>query len=279
MPTTNEDEHKKEYLALLAVFEKFIDSLPDDINGWDIMEELMNMRSMFLIHHAMNGLGVHYNTALDILRTDDTGLNDYEKSRRNVIIAIIDNMVDFAVAEEYQMRSDIYNVISDEPREDDLDIYIDIFDKYNDRYARIENLDVEYATVIAAQIIAAANTTEFTYMTQGDERVRPWHLQYEGFSATKANFPAWLVPPIEHACRCYLVEDTVHAGIEDVHSAINAIPDMPEWFNKTFKECVAFGGKIFSEDHPYFDVASDHAKKLQDIAYNIKEQYRNGKKD
>lgn len=43
------------------------------------------------------------------------------------------------------------------------------------------------------------------YMTQGDERVRPYHASLHGFSASKDD-PNWasLRPPIDYNCRCWL---------------------------------------------------------------------------
>lgn len=105
----------------------------------------------------------------------------------------------------------------------------------------------------------------------GDERVRPWHLQYEGYTAPKSQFPAWLIPPIEHQCRCFLVEDNRSSTMGAIQASVE--PQMPEWFNRTFKESVAFGGRIFSDEHPYFQVDERHVGRLNAIARRIKEKY------
>ena len=194
---------------MLAVFIRFIESHANETESQEILEELMNLRADFLIQHALSGFDIDYDEALEMLRNAE-GLNDGQSAKRNIIVAAVDNLIDFAVAEEYQMARELPSFDDEEFDEDD---YEEIFEKYNKRYAEVENSDAEYAMIIAAGLINVADSTMLTYMTQGDERVRPWHLQYEGFTAPKSQFPAWLIPPIEHQCRCYLAEDNI-VGVE-----------------------------------------------------------------
>jgi hypothetical protein len=51
------------------------------------------------------------------------------------------------------------------------------------------------------------------------------------------------------------------------------IPQMPDWFNKTFKESVAKGGRIFSDEHPYFTIDKADMEMLTKITTKIKEKY------
>lgn len=272
LPEDDKEKKEAEYEALLAVFTRFVESLANETDSQEILEELMNLRADFLIQHALSGFDIDYDEALEMLRNAD-GLTDEQSAKRNVIVAAVDNLIDFAVAEEYQMARELPSLDDDEFDEDD---YEEIFERYNKRYAEVENSDVEYAMIIAAGLIGVADNTMLTYMTQGDERVRPWHLQYEGFSAPKSQFPAWLIPPIEHQCRCYLVEDNIVGKISGVKDAVVKVPTMPDWFNRTFKESVALGGRIFSDEHPYFTVDSRDEESLHDIAKRIKEKYMNG---
>lgn len=281
LPEENKERAEQEYNALLAVFQRFVNSNGTEEDRLDAVEELMVLRARHIIGHALDGFGVTFEEALKLLRNAD-GLSELDSARRDIIVAAVDNLVDFAVAEEYQMLSDVSEAEEvdedgDESEkehegltEEDL---LAIFDRYNKNYAYVENTDAEYAMIIAASLVAVKPATILTYMTQGDERVRPWHLQYEGFSAPKANFPAWLVPPIEHMCRCFLVEDSISDSIQ---AAARKSLKMPDWFNPTFKESVAFGGRIFSDEHPYFQIASEHNKGLQTIAKRIKDSYFNG---
>lgn len=272
LPEDDKEKKEAEYEALLAVFTRFIESLTSDSDSQEILEELMDLRADFLIQHALSGFDIDYDEALEMLRNAD-GLTDEQSAKRNVIVAAVDNLIDFAVAEEYQMARELPSLDDDEYDEDD---YEEIFEKYNKRYAEVENSDAEYAMIIAAGLIGVADNTMLTYMTQGDERVRPWHLQYEGFSAPKSQFPAWLIPPIEHQCRCYLVEDNIVGKISDVKDAAVKVPTIPDWFNRTFKESVALGGRIFSDEHPYFTIDSRDEDSLHDIAKRLKEKYMNG---
>ena len=73
-----------------------------------------------------------------------------------------------------------------------------------------------------------------------------------------------------------LVEDGVRGEIGDVLNMTTKTPEMPEWFNPTFKESVAFGGRIFSDEHPYFNIQSEHVEALQLISDRIKSKYFNG---
>lgn len=271
LPESDEKRHKEEYLALLSIFERLLESIADDMGQWEVMEELMSLRADFAIHHALKGFDLEYNDALELLRSAEEGLSEVDKAKRNVIVAAIDNLIDFAVAEEYQMSNELQDI--EEHDEEQVESAVEIFSKFNDRYAFIENQDIEYAMIIAAKLITISNNTVLTYMTQGDERVRPWHLQYEGFSAPKSHFPAWLIPPIEHACRCYLVEDTISASISAVQNEVVRMPEMPEWFNQTFKESVALGGRIFSDAHPYFQIDALHENILNEISNRIKSKY------
>lgn len=257
---------------MFAVFTRFIESLADEADSQVILEELMDLRAEFLIQHALSGFDMDYDEALELLRNADD-LTDEQSARRNIIVAAVDNLIDFAVAEEYQMAMELPSLDNDEFDEGD---YEEVFEKYNKRYAEVENSDAEYAMIIAAGLVGVADSTMLTYMTQGDERVRPWHLQYEGFSAPKSQFPAWLIPPIEHQCRCYLVEDSVVGELKNVKNAAVKVPIMPDWFNRTFKESVALGGRIFSDEHPYFTIDSRDEASLHDIARRIKEKYMNG---
>lgn len=272
----------------MAAFQRFVDRVSTDMAPDEVFQELCDLRSDFAIRHAFDGFGISYEDALEIIRNADN-LTPEESAKRDILVAAVDNLVDFATAEEYHAISEVSEVLEDldegepgdEEEDEDLDAeereeaILAICSKYNQRYANVENHDIEYAMIVAAALVGMKETTTLMYMTMGDERVRPWHLQYEGYTAPKSSFPAWLVPPIEHQCRCYLVEDTQTTEAKvDVSAAIVA-PEPPFWFNPTFKECVAFGGRIFSDEHPYFTIDDSHKEKLVEIANRIKNKYFN----
>lgn len=276
-PDTSEDRHKEEIAVLLALFNRFVQSMTDHNGEWESLEELMAARADIALQRAFDGFGISYDDALALIRNAD-GLDNEQLAQRNTVLAAVDNLVDFSVAEEYQMADDMAELeasLSEEESEqmeyeDWLEYYMPVFSKFHDRYMRTENQDIEYAMIVAAYLSSLREETVLMYMTMGDERVRPWHLQYEGFTAPKSSFPAWLIPPIEHQCRCYLIEDT-SSVVSSIKASKN--PEMPEWFNRTFKESVALGGRIFSDEHPYFQVDERHVGRLNAIARKIKLKY------
>lgn len=244
----------------------------------------MRVRADYAVRHAFEGFGISYDDALELLKKAED-LTDEERVQRNILIAAVDNLVDFSVAEEYQMADEVAEYTDeieevDEDSEDYdelMDILAGICNKYNDRYAYVENMDIEYAMIMAAYLSSLKDDTTLMYMTMGDERVRPWHLQYEGFTAPRSQFPAWLIPPIEHQCRCYLVEDSRSSTMSKV--VAQKEPEMPEWFDRTFKESVANGGRIFSDEHSYFQIDEEYIDKLGEIASRIKSIYLNNGND
>ena len=279
MPEIDEDEQEKEYLAILAIFERFLDGLDGQEEPWEVMEDLMALRADFLIHHAIKGFGMNWDDAMELVNSNLEKLSPEDRTRAEIIFAAVNNLAEFAVAEEYQMMVEADEEAEDEDNEelDDEEmeeLLIGVCQKYNKRYALVEDMDVEYAMMVAAALVLIPDSTSLMYMTQGDERVRPWHLQFEGFTAPKNRFPAWLIPPIEHQCRCYLVE--VEDGIAGVKNEIVHVPSIPDWFNLTFKESVALGGRIFSDEHPYFNVHEEDVPRLAEIVSRIKEKYING---
>ena len=263
---------------MLALFKDLIQSIRDEEGEWESLEELMRARADYAVRHAFEGFGISYDDALELLKKAE-GLTDEERVQRDILIAAVDNLVDFSVAEEYQMADEVAEYTdeieeADEDSEDYdelMDILAGICNKYNDRYAYVENMDIEYAMIMAAYLSSLKDDTTLMYMTMGDERVRPWHLQYEGYTAPRSQFPAWLIPPIEHQCRCYLVEDSRSSIMSKV--VAQKEPEMPEWFDRTFKESVANGGRIFSDEHSYFQIDEEHIEKLGEIASRIKSIY------
>ncbi|MDR1090956.1 MAG: hypothetical protein LBL79_07755 [Prevotella sp.] len=275
-PKEDKEEQEKEYLAILAIFKRLLDAVSEDMEQWEILEELMALRAEFAIQHAIKGFDMDYDKALELVRNYDGELSALDDEKRKILVAAIDNLVDFAVGEEYQMSvelPDIDDLEEEYLEEEYLELLESICHKYNFRYANVENLDIEYAMAVAAGLVGVPQTTVLTYMTQGDERVRPWHLQYEGYSAPKAHFPAWLIPPIEHMCRCFLVEESAFAGLSGVAASSGRKLEKPEWFNPVFKESVALGGRIFSEEHRYFSCEEQHKDRLIEIASRIKNKY------
>lgn len=277
---TEDDLDEKAYAALLAIFENFIKGIGEQITLDELIEELAALRARFGIDAALKGFEIDFEIAVALLNSDVAKLTDEQKKRRDVLMAALENIIDFAVAEEYQMMEDVEDMVGEmewgmDLEEGELDGIEGVFRKYNLTYAAVENGDIEHAMHIALGLYLLSDATMLTYRTQLDDRVRPWHLVYEGVSFPKAVFPEWLIPPIEHGCRCFLEEENILGAMKVKAAATNSL-EMPEWFNRTFKESVANGGRIFSDEHPYFTVKEEDIDRLQGMAESIRKGYLNG---
>lgn len=240
----------------------------------DLLEEMMSLRAEFAMNHAINGFNMDFEEAMALIRNTNTGLTQLQQERRSILLAALDNLVDFAVAEEYQMAKQLPEDY-DEDDPDDLEEFEKTFDMYNDIYAEVENGDIEHAMGIAAGWVLISRDTVLTYMTQGDNHVRPWHMALEGTSYPKNEFPAWLIPPIEHGCRCFLVEES-GSVLNSSNSIANVVAEkgnIPDFVNPVFRDSVCKGGRIFGASHSYFQVDKKDIKHLRDVAKKIKDKW------
>lgn len=123
-----------EYLAIYAVFQKFLQVYGNIEDRWDLLEEMMTLRAEFAFNHAIKGFGMDFEKALELLRNHNDGLTKLEKEQRNILVAALDNLVDFAVAEEFQMSENLpdnFNISN----EVDLVEAENVFHRYNSIYA------------------------------------------------------------------------------------------------------------------------------------------------
>lgn len=269
------EKDDSEYKAIYNIFKRYLNSLDGSQDSWDILEDMMWLRSEFAVDHAIKGFGMTVEDALDLLM-NKKNLTPEEEEKRNILVAAIDNLVDFAVAEEFQMSQALPSVDEYEDTEEYEDDCEDICEQYNQTYADTENDDIEYAMGVAAGWTKYKETDILIYMTQGDDRVRPWHEDLEGLSYPKSSFPEWLIPPIEWGCRCYLEEDST--GTVNNKKNLDRFVDkksnkMPSFVNPVFKESVAKCGRIFGKSHPYFDYPSEYKDKIKKASANIKKNW------
>lgn len=245
-PEPLEDDTRKEFLVILAAFRRFLSVYEDSAESWEVMEEIITLRASFLIDRALTGLRIDFDKALDLLRNHNTFVSEKERQQRDVLVAAIDNLVDFAVAEEMEMLGTLPTGHTLE----DMEECLLVCQRYNETFARRENDDVLYAARIAAWWLNIPDENWITFMTQGDERVRAWHLSQEGLTYRKSEFPPELIPPLEWGCRCYLVSDGFSSVTASLPGKGTAHPVHP-----VFRESLATGGHIFSGAHPYFKTA------------------------
>lgn len=220
--------------------------------------------------------------ALDLLkRADDEMLTKDEKDKRDRLVAAVRNLIDFAVCEEYQLYKKVKKRYDEFDDAIDYDEYPDDFTDdcdewcktYNDAYATVENHDIEYAMGIALAWIGYGDNVYLTYMTQNDNRVRPWHFALQGETYTKDDFPAWMIPPIEWACRCFLVPSYDGNASKDMKHVMAKKAAKPKQLDGIFSESVAKCGRIFSASHPYFKVDKEDKSRLGEIADKLKGKY------
>ena len=107
------DLSKKEYESLLSVFQEFVDTTSNSFDVFEILEKLAELRADFVINHAIRGFGMDFETALNLVNNYDL-LTDAEKERRGVLLVAIENLIDFAVVQEYQALSEIVAIMSAE---------------------------------------------------------------------------------------------------------------------------------------------------------------------
>lgn len=245
MPGTSpeQEENRQEYDVIRSAFIRLVLHAEDGAESLVLLEDVISSRASFLIDKALRGLSIDLDRALEILRNYNDLTTERERQQRDILVAAVDNLVDFAVAEEFAMMREL----PDELDRMDMEKYEAVCKKYNLTYATEENSTVLFAAGMAAWWLAVDAEAIITFMTQGDERVRPWHEALEGLSYRKREFPPELIPPIEWGCRCFLSAD----GFGSVYGAIRKQKHKPE-VNPVFVESLAVGGRIFSEAHPYF---------------------------
>lgn len=238
-----EDRNREEYLLILDAFRRMVYNYENSAECWEVFDNIITLRASFLIDRALSGLRMDFDRALEILGNGNNHTTAREETERDTLLAAVDNLIDFAAAEETAMMQELPGELNLE----DMDIYENICHKYNETYAETENNQVLHAAAIAAWWTGTSAETVITFNTQADERVRPWHLSHEGVSYPKNEFPPELIPPIEWGCRCFLTA----YGFGSVYGTLIK-PDFKGKVNPIFAESLATGGRIFSPAHPYF---------------------------
>lgn len=230
-------------------------------------------RALNAINYAFAGYGLTFDAAIDIIKEKDISkLTQEQMKDRQLLIKAVDNLIDFSIAEEYQTLSEMKKNAKDSDNSDEFrDLAIATFSKFNKQYSFIENGDILFAMGVAKEWQSFEENEIIEYRTQGDERVRASHEALDGLRYRKSEFPEALVPPIAHACRCYLW----NTGSTDGRKLTN-VHDLDEKLSlavdPTFMNNVGESGKIFSEYHSYFDVKEKHVKELAKISLKIKKE-------
>lgn len=269
---------------------------------------LSELRAEYLIIHAFEGFGVDVEEAIQLLKAkNDNTLTQQDRDKIDRLLAAVRNLIEFAVAEEYQLwkiANEIAGDVDVDFNSEEYDELIDECERYNKTYATVENEDAKYAMAMAAWWIGVGRRDYLMYMTQGDDRVRPWHAVLEGFTARRDDFPSWMIPPIEWGCRCYLIDmagDSVEndgEGLKKVIGGVNPAgkaagttetstigkpqssmmtePKKPKELSGVFEESVCKCGRIFGEKHPYFIVDEKDVDMLNEFVELLKGKWYAG---
>lgn len=286
MSDDEQAQHDSEYQELLAIFIDFLKNIHSD-NRDEILCALMDLRADLAISHAFRGFNIDEEEALMLLKSkDDKNLTKEDKDKRNRIVAAVNNLIEFAVCEEYQVAQKVdelyqqnqeddeeYDIDFNDP--DDIDGYTDICALYNDTYAAVENSDIEYAMEVAYKWIKWGADDYLTYWTMNDNKVRPWHLALQGYTAKRDDFPSWMIPPIEWHCRCFLLNSSDEEVLNStpVRKVYAKIPKKPQQIDNVFSESVAKCGRIFNKSHSYFTVDKKDIDFLKSCVTTIKSKY------
>lgn len=271
-------QHESEYKALLALFIAMLKSLNDSTRE-EALYALAELRAELAINHAFKGMNLDVDEALMLLKNmDDDNLTQHDKDVRDRVIAAVNNLIDFAVCEEYQLYQEVLEEYGDSEIDFNSEEYEELealCEKYNDTYAAIENSDIEYAMGIAARWISIGSRDYVVYWTQNDAKVRPWHMELQGYAAPRDEFPSWMIPPIEWHCRCFLEVLDVKAQNNDIKRVKGSASKIqkPKELSDVFSESVATCGRIFGPSHPYFQVQEKDKEMLQEFVSRIKEHY------
>ena len=277
---TEEDkaQHDSDYQDLLALFVALLTAWKRD-DREEALYALSELRTAHAFRHVLKGLGVDEDRAFQLLKNvDDDNLTQQDKDLRDRIIAAIQNLIDFSVCEEYQLFNEVSEIVGDDDIDFNSEDYEDLLllcEKYNDTYAAIENSDIEYAGLMAAFWMKLSAADYVVYWTQNDAKVRPWHMALQGYAAPRDEFPAWMIPPIEYNCRCFLtsLEIPYASGIfKNIKGATKKI-QKPQKVGEVYSESLAKCGRIFGPTHSYFSVKESDKEMLQGFVSRLRDKY------
>lgn len=273
-------KHDSQYKELEALFIALLSSFNKG-DKEEALYELSALRADQAFQSVLEGLQIDYDEALILLQIkNDENLSKYDKDLRDRLQVALANLIDFAVCEEYQLYDEVSDLVSDSEidfNSDEYDELLSLCEKYNDTYASVENSDIAYAGVMAYRWLRMSPGDWVVYWTQNDIKVRPWHLELQGYAASADEFPSWMIPPIEWNCRCYL--EYLEAGSVYAKSKLGQIRasgksiEKPKQIGEIFNESLAKGGRIFGPSHPYFQVKDCDKEMLKDFVKRLKQKY------
>ena len=263
------NKEDKRYLEILKAFEELIVQVDDDTDAFHIVEVLSEIRAKHLFSIVADNMMLTYEYAINIVKDNiDKHKDEITDNRALSLISAVENLIDFAVYQEYTMMTKMPSELEFTEDEDSNDT-MDEFNKFNLIYANVENSTVKHSALIAYLFANMSDNTLLTYLTQNDEKVRYSPQLLNGLTYPKSDFPSDLIPPIDYNCRCFIVDTGVPI---DIHSKKKNKHN--ETVNPIFSESLAKGGRIFNDKHPYFNIDNKkHIDQLSSIIKKIKDKW------
>lgn len=278
MSEEDKAQHDSDYKDLLALYIALLAAWKRE-DKEESLYALSELRTQQAFNHVLKGLGIDEDKAMELLKnSEDNNITQQDKDMRDRVIAAIRNLIDFSVCEEYQLYDEVADIVGEDDINFNSEDYEDLLllcEKYNDTYAAIENADIEYAGTMAAFWMRLSAADYLVYWTQNDAKVRPWHMELQGYAAPRDEFPAWMIPPIEYNCRCFLESLERSAVMGKMHNIKGSAKDIkrPKKVSEVYSESLAKCGRIFGPAHNYFNVKETDKEMLQGFVSRLREKY------
>jgi SPP1 gp7 family putative phage head morphogenesis protein len=249
------DDHQNPQAIDISQFTKLIEKVAKDLHDGKIKPEDLNAGLVKEIYSELStGMASGFGK----------GFFKYTDDNAKRILDLKQNLYKFSGAKTYQQMAKLNFLLQGDdgnPRswQEFKEQALKINNEYNLNYLR-----TEYNTALRSGAMAAKWAKyesqarlypNLKYKTAKDDRVRDDHKQMEDI-IKPVNDPFWdkWYPPNGHNCRCY-VEQTSQAATKGTPEGN---PQMG------FHNNVAKSGKAFNEDHPYFLIPREEAKKVRE---------------
>ncbi len=133
-------------------------------------------------------------------------------------------------------------------------------------------LNTEYNTALssaetAVEFNSFGEDEAIQVSTVGDDRVRPEHQSFDGFTALKSH-PVWrsFCPPFDYECRCRLIPGVLSRV--DHERATTILKEST--ISKHFQRNTALDKVVFDKNHPYYKKSDVKLKELTAVKnYNL----------
>ena len=122
----SEDEDEENKKKMLDLFIALIRSMGNADSREEALYQLAELRTEIAVNRAFDGFNIEPEDALSLIREMDvTKLSEEDIEKRNVLIAAISNLIEFATCEEYHLYKDVEEQGEDYTDEDWIDENLD----------------------------------------------------------------------------------------------------------------------------------------------------------